>query len=142
MDTEADIEDTRDYEVAVLMANETEEPLWGESIAVVQKEGSKVVQLAYPIKKHLSATLRVYVIRCAPAVAHALHASLQSHHGIIRHLLITPPLMTRRRASHAVVRSGERMVKNESAKPASSEMVSNQALEEVLEKILKNNESQ
>ncbi len=142
MDNEAHKEDARDYEIAVLFANETEEPLWDAGITVIQKEGPKTVTLAYPIKNYASATLRVYIVRCAPHVAQGLDASLKSHQAIIRHLIIMPPVMTRRRMPQPVVREREPIEKNESPKPASSDVVSNKTLEEVLEKILEHNEPQ
>lgn len=142
MDIETHGEDTRDYEVAVLMANDTDEPSFEGGIAVIQKEGPQMVALAYPIKNHASATLRVYIIRCAPNIARGLDASLKSHQAIIRHLIITPPVMTSRRMPQSVVREREPILKNEPAKPASSEAVSNKTLEEVLEKILEHHEPQ
>lgn len=132
----------RDYEIAVLMAHEADEPSWGENIAIIQKEGPKNVSLAYPIKKHLSATLRVYIIRCLPQAAQALNALLGSSQAIVRHLLITPPIMTRRRMPQSVVRESVPAPQGGLAKPVPPEMVSNKTLEEVLEKILEHNEPQ
>ena len=136
-------DDLRDYEIAVLMANELDEPLFGEGVEIVEKEGPKAIQLAYPIKKHASASLRVYVVRCSPENAAGIAALLKSNASVIRHLLITPPIVPRRRIAPAAD-AGERSVpKSDSAKQAgSSSAVSNQALEAALTKILDTNESQ
>ncbi len=144
MEQDVHQEDTREYEIAVIMTNDADEPIFSSAIQVIQKDGPKAVVLGYAIKKHTSGFLRIYIVRCVPAVAHELNGSLQSNKAVIRHLLITPPTITRRRDIPMREQSpgkqeGEKI--ETMASPARSEAISNEALEQALGKILENNES-
>lgn len=138
MDEEIKESSEREYEVAALFVNELDEPVFGGDINIIQKEGPKLVALAYPIKKHRSAFLRVYLVQCAGVAAQELAMSLNHDQKIIRHLLITPPIMTRRTDKRAEEKYEEEPAKTAHATPAHPAAVSNEALEEALEKILEN----
>ena len=137
MDFEARDQEKREYELAVLMANEAEAPSFGDGVEVVRTEGPKTISLAYPIKKHTSVALFVYILRCLPEVAAGLNASLQSQHSILRHLLITPPIHARR-GPEPIVPLPEKKEEKVIPRPAQPDTITNQALEEALEKILEN----
>lgn len=129
----------RAYELAVLCVNEADEPSFPVGIRVVQKEGPRSVPLAYPIKKHQSAFLRVYIIECAASAVRELAEGLNHSAAVIRHLLITPPIVTRRKQAVAREEAGADLAKVAAGlTPARPEAVSNEALEEALEKILEN----
>ncbi len=129
----------RDYELTVLMADEAEAPLLGDGVEVVHADGPKMVSLAYQIKKHASAFLRVYILRCVPAAAMALNVSLQSQRAIVRYLLITPPIRTSRRpAPGGFKEEPAEKIEKAVSRPPQPETITNQALEQALEKILEN----
>lgn len=138
MDEEIKESSEREYEVAALFINELDEPLFGENVKIIQKDGPKLVALAYPIKKHQSAFLRVYRLKCAGVVAQELAKALNHDQKIIRHLLITPPIMTRRKDKRAAGEHKEEPAKTAYEMLARPAVVSNEALEEALEKILEN----
>lgn len=138
MDEEIKESGEREYEIAVLFVNELDEPVFGRDIEIIQKDGPKLVALAYPIKKHRSAFLRVYLLRCAGVAAQELAIALNRDQKIIRHLLITPPIIKRHKDKHAEEEYKEEPVKTAHAMPAHPAAVSNEALEEALEKILEN----
>ena len=107
-------------------------------IELIKKEGPKSVPLGYPIKKHESAFLAVYVVKATPEDAVAMEEVVRTNATVLRHILITPPVMKRRRDARA-----EKSEKREEVRPASPEAVSNAALEAALETIQgTNNEPQ
>lgn len=138
MDEEIKESSEREYEVAALFVNELDEPVFGGDINIIQKDGPKLVALAYPIKKHRSAFLRVYLLQCTGVVAQELEMALNHDQKIIRHLLITPPIMTRRKDKHVEGEYEQESAKTAYVTPAHPTAVSNEALEEALEKILEN----
>lgn len=138
MDEEIQGSGEREYEVAALFVNELDEPVFGGDITIIQKDGPQLVALAYPIKKHRSAFLRVYLLQCARVAAQALAHALNHDQKIIRHLLITPPIVTRRKDKRAEGELKEESATMARATPAHPTAVSNEVLEEALEKILQN----
>ena len=138
MDEEISGNGGREYELAALFVNELDEPSWGPNVEIIQKDGPKSVTLAYPIHQHGSAFLRVYLLRCTGVVARGLGTALNQDQKIIRHLLITPPIVTRRKDKRAEEEYIEEPAKTAHATPAHPTAVSNEALEEALEKILEN----
>jgi len=138
MNVEAEMTEKREYELAVLAMEEGYETPMAQDIEVVQKDGPKSVPLAYPIKKHLSAYMRVYIVRALPQAAAELNKSVEADQSVLRHILITPPIAVRRRE----VPAGEREAKAEAVRPTSPEAVSNAALEAALGAMLDTNESQ
>ncbi len=130
-------EGMKEYELTVLTVNETEAVLFGSDIDMIHTEGPKSVALGYPIKKHTSAFLRVYIFYALPSVADVLNKAVAANQRILRHILVTPAIMTRRReAIHE-----QKSASIEIARPPLPEAVSNEALEAALENILTTNES-
>lgn len=129
--------DAREYEIPVLMLDEKSEPLFGEGVEIIHTEGPRSILLSYPIKKHASAFLRVYIVRCAPDSAVGLTARLSNQDIVLRSMIITPPVITRRRPTQELRK--EQVVAE--VKPPRAEAITNEALEEALEKILDTNES-
>lgn len=138
MEEEVQDTDPREYELAVVLVSELHEPSFASDIEIIQKDGPKSVVLAYPIKKHTSAFLRVYLLRCRGAVAKELASVLRHDAAIIRYLLITPPIVTSRKNTYVESEHTEEQIKTVSVVPARAEAISNEALEEALEKILEN----
>lgn len=126
----------KEYELAVLSADEAYEVSFASGIEVLQKEGPKSVPLGYAIKKHISAFLRAYVLRMLPQTAAGLNRVVEADQAVLRHLLVTPPIVVRRRERETEVRE-----KGEPVRPTSPESVSNAALEAVLENIQGNAKS-
>lgn len=136
MNSEAEVAEKREYELAVLAIEEGYETPISKDIEILQKDGPKSVALAYPIKKHLSAYLRVYILRALPQAADELNKSVEADQAVLRHLFITPPIAVRRRE----VPASEREAKAEAVRPTSPEAVSNAALEAALGAMLDTNE--
>ena len=122
------------YELAVLTVSDKTELALGANIEVVRKDGPKSVPLGYPIKKHESAYLTVYVVKASPEDALVMEEAVRINTAVLRHILITPPVMTRRRDAR------EPKADKQETKPLSPEAVSNAALEAALETIQGTNE--
>jgi len=131
METEA----KKEYELAVLLLNEADEPkvttLIGQD-KISQKYGPKTLNLSYPIKKQSSAFFYVYQFTTQPEEAAALHQQLEQESYILRSLLITPPIKVSRRPQ----RQEEIEVKVEVKPTAPTPGISNEALEQALKEIL------
>jgi ribosomal protein S6 len=91
--------------------------------------------LGYPIKKHESAFLSVYIVKAFPSDAVLMEEAVRVNPAVLRHLMITPPVMTRRRDAR------EPKPEKQDVRPSSPEAVSNEALEAALENIQGGNES-
>ncbi len=166
MDFTEEKRDARLYELAVLTVGEKEDMSFAPGIEVIRKEGPKSVPLGYPIKKHESAFLTVYIVKAIPEDAVMMEDMVRIKPAILRHILISSPIMTRRRdarlsrarlnstdsaSSSSAQRDGSGLVvdkademkaeKREEAKPFSPEVASNAALEAALETIQGANES-
>lgn len=136
MDFAGETRDARLYELAVLSVRETDTIAFNSAIELIKKEGPKSVSLGYPIQKHESAFLTVYVVKAKPEDAVKMEEAVRTDAAVLRHILISPPVMTRRRDARA-----EKSEKREEARPASPEAVSNAALEAALETIQGTNKS-
>ena len=134
MDSAVEKRDARLYELAVLTVSDKTELSLGTNIEVVRKDGPKSVPLGYPIKKHESAYLTVYVVKASPEDAVVMEEVVRTNTAVLRHILITPPVMTRRRDAR------EPKADKQETKPSSPEAVSNAALEAALETIQGTNE--
>lgn len=134
MDSAVEKKDARLYELAVLTVSDKTELALGANIEVVRKDGPKSVPLGYPIKKHESAYLTVYVVKASPEDALVMEEAVRINTAVLRHILITPPVMTRRRDAR------EPKADKQETKPLSPEAVSNAALEAALETIQGTNE--
>lgn len=141
---------TKEYELAILAESEAVEteidklladlPEGGQ-VEILNKEPARLLTLAYPINKHLSATLLVYQLRTQPENIAKIRESLRFQPNVLRHLLITPPIQklnaqkTRERPSEMVAATI-----SPPAKPVGPEISSNELLTKTLEQ-LENNES-
>ena len=123
--------EAKEYELAVVTADEAYEVSLPAGVEVLQAEGPKPIALGYVIEKHASGFLRVYTLRMMPAVAAELNLAVEGDQSVLRHLLLTPPIAARRR--EPVARE-----KGEAVRPVSPESVSNAALEAALETMLEN----
>ena len=136
MDSVVEKRDARLYELAVLTVSDKTVLELGANIEVVKKEGPKSVPLGYPIKKYESAFLTIYVVKTSPEDVVVMEESVRTNTAVLRHILITPPVMTRRRDAR------EPKAEKLETKPFSPEAVSNAALEAALETIQGTNEPQ
>jgi ribosomal protein S6 len=93
---------SRQYELAVLVTNEAGEvdidSLLAEfsqshNLVMDGKDPAKLVALSYPIKKHKSAILLTYRFTASPLVAPLLSQALRHREGVLRNLVITPPII-------------------------------------------------
>lgn len=134
MDSAAEKKDARLYELAVLTVSDKDVLELGANVEVVRKDGPKSVPLGYPIKKHESAYLTVYVVKASPEDALVMEEAVRINTAVLRHILITPPVMTRRRDAR------EPKAEKQEVRPSSPEAVSNAALEAALETIQGTNE--
>ena len=135
MDFTVEKRDARLYELAVVTATDTIELSFGAGIEVIKKDGPKSVPLGYPIKKHKSAYLTVYILKASPDDAVIMEEAVRTNAAVVRHILVTPPIMTRRRDSR------EPKAEKQEVRPLSPEAVSNAALEAALETIQGTHES-
>lgn len=127
----------RNYELAVLLENETLENTAADFLSknqldVYQKEGPRHVNLAYPINKHVSAALVVYYFSALPELIAKFKEDLKMFPSVLRFLLITPPIAKAKKMNQ--VRESQPVAVD--IKPPRTEAVSNEMLEETLEKIL------
>ena len=132
-----DEREKRQYELAVLLEDETVEPIVADFLLkkqaeVYQKEGPKNINLAYPIKKHNSASLMIYLLSSYPDLILPLKEELRDLPHVLRFLLITPPLIRVKR----LPLSREAHSPIVDIKPPKVDVVPNEVLEETLEKIL------
>ncbi len=124
-------ESKKSYELAVMLAQETDEPMAAELLGAVEvfnKEGPRIVSLAYPIKKHESAIMFVYQFMATPEKAAEIHQQFDKQNWLLRSLLITPPI----KVSHHQQRPSEPPTEVKPIAPA----VTNEALEQALKEIL------
>lgn len=92
---------TKEYELAALVTNEAVEAELdnllkdipgGGSVEVCEKQPARAVVLAYPIKKHSSATLLVYILKADPSVIENVKKALGFKEGVLRSMIVTPPI--------------------------------------------------
>ena len=132
-------ETKKEYEISFLLATpEGEKELNG----ILAKLGAEVffqkpassIQLAYKIQRHSSAMFGYYHFRATPAVIKEMKDALNLATGVLRFLILTPPVKMPVATTEQVERGATRVEK----KPvAESRMLSNEALSEKLEEILK-----
>ncbi len=124
-------ESQKEYEIAFLLSSlEAERDFEGalrQNHAEFTYQKSAVEQrLAYPIKKHTSAYFGFYNFKTDPANIKAMKDTLALNANVLRYMIITPPVKIVSVSTQA----------RPEKKPAAA-AVSNQALEEKLEEILK-----
>jgi ribosomal protein S6 len=129
-------DDFKSYEIAFLVKNPEDEKVLGDLIGqykgnVLQKSALKETRLSYPIKKHASAYFGYIQFELAPMEMEKLSQSLKLNPAILRYLAVASP----------AVRSVEKrpVEEKKSVKPAAAvgSVLTNEALEEKLEEILK-----
>lgn len=124
-------EDKRDYEIAFLLDSaeaekELADVLRGYSAEFLNQKAATETRLAYAIKKHSSAFFGFYHFRMNPENIKPIKETLILNPKVLRYLIITPPIKIT--ASQPGVRPEKR---------AAPQALSNEALEEKLEEILK-----
>ncbi len=131
-------ETKKEYEISYLVtAPETEQ----EVLSVLKKNGAEIthqkaatsIVLAYPIKKHTSAYFGFCHFNVDAAAVEPIDATLRLHKGLIRFLIITPPVKMAASGLFGGNGRPERPEKKVTAPGA----LSNEALSEKLEEILK-----
>ncbi len=128
-------ETKRSYELSFLLLFEEASK---EVLAVLARSGAEVtyesplasLRLAYPIKKQTSAFFGFIHFFAEGAVIRAVTDELKLKPGVLRTLLITPPPASPTRMSRP-------MRTTEVTKPTSPLELTNEALEQKLEEILK-----
>ncbi|MDP3999082.1 MAG: 30S ribosomal protein S6 [bacterium] len=129
--------DSKVYEVAFLAKSLDEEKALAELIKqyqgnVVQRGAFQEVKLAYPIKKQTSAYFGYLRFEFLPENVDKLSETLKLHPGILRHLIVTPST-----AKKMVERRPEAPEAVKPAPVSRAAVLTNEALEERLEEILK-----
>lgn len=129
--------DPKVYEVAFLAKSLEEEKALTELIkqyrgSVLQKGAFQEIKLAYPIKKQTSAYFGYLRFEFLPEDVDKLSEALKLHPGILRHLIITPPAVKK-----TVERRSEAPEMVRPAPVSRAAVLTNEALEERLEEILK-----
>ncbi|OGY63950.1 MAG: hypothetical protein A3I89_00635 [Candidatus Harrisonbacteria bacterium RIFCSPLOWO2_02_FULL_41_11] len=138
--------DKRDYELSFLVVDKGSETAVGETL---NRHGAEVfyqspvtqIQLAYPVKKNKQAYFGFLQFRSLPEAIEKVAKTLQLDKTVLRFLVITPPI--RKREERALKsRSGfrqqrERAPEAVSPSVSSNRALTNEALEEKLEEILK-----
>jgi ribosomal protein S6 len=121
-------ENKKDYEIAFLLtsaeaANSLADILSQQEAEITHKSPVAEVNLAYPIKKHKSAQFGFYQFRANSEVIKNIQDVLALNQNVLRFMIITPPVKM------------VAQTKPERKQPAP--IVSNEALSEKLEEILK-----
>lgn len=128
----------KSYEIAFLVKNPDEEKTVLDLIGqykgkILQKHSLKETQLNYPIKKHTTAYLGCVQFELAPSDLEKLSQSLGLSPAVLRYLAVNLPKVKKTTERKPVEETRD-------AKPApvsSGSVLTNKALEEKLEEILK-----
>ncbi len=134
-------ETKKEYEISYLLNNPEIE---SEVLSILKKNGVEItnqksatsIVLAYPIQKHLSAYFGFCHFNAEPAAIEPIDATLRLHKGLIRFLIITPPVKLAAPGPMSGIGRPERSERLEK-KVAAPGALSNEALSEKLEEILK-----
>lgn len=130
------LEGKKIYELALLLKDPASEKVVSDLLAkykasVTHQSQINSIKLAYPIKKHVSAYFGYINFEADPADIKELSETLRLNSEVLRFLIITSPVVKKSESD-----------KSEDRKPAKAEvgqssMLTNEALEERLEEILK-----
>lgn len=128
----------KEYEISFLLKDEgalsgVDSILSAEKAEVTHRGPVKEIRLEYPIKKAETAHFGFYHFRALPEAVARMNDALILKEGVLRFLIVTPPLATAQFAPRSEIRREPAMP---SQPPASSGALSNEALEEKLEEIL------
>jgi ribosomal protein S6 len=131
-------ETKKEYEISFLLASPEAEKGLADILAkngaeVFYKKPAVELRLAYKIKKHVSAYFGFYHFRANADVIKSLSDALTLAAGVIRFLIITPPVKL---ASEPTQQQPASAPARAERKP-SAPILSNEALSEKLEEILK-----
>ena len=123
-------ENKKEYEIGFILKNsEAEKELAGvltqQEAEVTYKSPVTEVRLAYPIKKHQTAQFGFYYFKANPEVISKLNQVLGLNQNVLRFIIVTPPVKTQQQTAYR------------QEKKAPAPIVSNEALSEKLEEILK-----
>jgi ribosomal protein S6 len=135
--------DKREYELSFLLktkdAETALEALLAQYEAEVFFKGPVVeTRLAYPIKKQSQALFGYLHFRALPDSVDTLLQSLKLNSSVLRVLLVTPPISRGERAVRIPEERKEKVIAAETVPVApKTGMLTNEALEEKLEEILK-----
>ncbi|MDO8443187.1 MAG: 30S ribosomal protein S6 [bacterium] len=130
------------YELAFLLKDPSSEKVVFDFLAqhkavILNQSPVNSMKLAYPIKKHLSGFFGVINLEADPENVKALSSALNLSADVLRFLIIAVP--NAKKSSEKERSEPRRMSKTEttSSSSGSSSVLSNKALEERLEEILK-----
>lgn len=138
-------EGKKEYEIAYLVLAPEQEQ---EVVSVLKQNGAEIINqktatsvaLAYKIKHHASASLGVCQFRVDGDAIKSINEVLKLNKNVLRFLIVTPPIKPVAATGFANRgERGERTERGEQAekKPAPAGAISNEALSEKLEEILK-----
>ncbi|MEK7463009.1 MAG: 30S ribosomal protein S6 [Patescibacteria group bacterium] len=139
------------YELAFLLKDPSSEKAVFDFLAqhkavILNQSPINSMKLAYPIKKHLSGFFGAINLEADPENVKALSSSLNLSADVLRFLVIAVPNVSapqrgagspEGRKKYSEGSESRKMNKTESANSGSSSVLSNKALEEKLEEILK-----
>ncbi|MBI2025063.1 MAG: 30S ribosomal protein S6 [Candidatus Harrisonbacteria bacterium] len=128
--TEMNDEIKKDYEIAFLLSDQEAEKdlaqvLRSHKADFIHQKSAAEQKLSYPINKHLSAFFGFYHFKMIPENIKSLREALKLNPKILRFLLITPPVKVQKAAPAP------------RDKKAAAPIITNEALVEKLEEILK-----
>lgn len=136
-------ENKKEYEISFLLksadlVSEIDNSLKSAGAKISERGQIKEVRLAYPIQKHHSGFFGFYFFEADASVMADLRQTLTLNEKVLRFLIITPPIKKRQPYYQSRPSSG-------SSEPSSNvvpqvqlpQVLSNEALEQKLEEILK-----
>ena len=127
-----------EYEIGFMVKNaealaDLENVLSGEQAEVITKSQPREVRLAYPIEKHTNAFFGFSVFRVLPEAVSRIKKALHLKENILRFIVVKP---VAKKVSKAAPKE-EKPVEGPVAEVQLPRVLTNEALEEKLEEILK-----
>ncbi len=125
----------KDYEISFLLKNEAdhsalEKTLSEAGVSISYQEPLKEIRLTYPIKKHSSAYFGFDYFSADPAVIKGVSDTLTLKPEVLRFIIITPPVLRK-------IKEGQGLKAEPQIIEPQPSFLSNEALEQKLEEILK-----
>lgn len=153
MSEEANLNESKEYELAFVAAGEDAAPTVEQLIAanggaLTGKGPLAALKLAYPVKKHTTGFFGYVWFTAMPANVKKLHDELAVQKNVLRFLIVTPPVKVTIRENRAPreqsaptkpseARAQEKPVEAPMPSAPAPEVLSNELLEKKLEEILK-----
>ncbi|PIR89239.1 MAG: hypothetical protein COU07_02130 [Candidatus Harrisonbacteria bacterium CG10_big_fil_rev_8_21_14_0_10_40_38] len=140
-ETEKSVPETmNEYEVSCLLASEEsldglKELLEKNDAVILQASAFNSIELAYQIKKRTHAFFGFITISSSPEKIADIRNALSFYEPLIRFLIITPPIQSVLKPKRVAQTTGPQ--ESQTTKSNGSESLSNEALEQKLEEILK-----